>query len=544
MSILRWLWLTSKGLRLQSVLNALIGVATVGIDFAFIYATKWAIDIATQRTTAVPLSVAAVALVVIIALQISTSFARRWISALLGVRSQNRMQLRLFRRILSCEWMGLEARHSGDTLNRLERDVSDVTSVITDTFPAALGTAVRLLGAFLFLYSMDARLAVVVVLIIPVFIGLSRLYVRRMRKLTRDIRQTDSLIQSLLTESIQHRVVLKTLERTGLMASRLDAAQSHLRAQIRHRTLFSSFSATLLSVGFATGYLITFLWGATRLQEGTITYGMMIAFIQLVGQIQGPFREMTKFVPIIISAFTASERLMELEDVPLEAEGTPVRFPASAGIRFEHVTYAYDPARRHILQDFSFDFPLGSSTAILGETGAGKTTLVRLILALLRPAAGHVVMYDGEREVEASPLTRCNLVYVPQGNTLFSGTIRDNLLLGRPDATDEEMREALRTACADFILTRPDGLDERCGEGGTGLSEGQAQRISIARALLRPGTILLLDEATSALDADTEARLLHNLTQTVGGRRTVLFITHREAVVAHCSQRLTLTHLL
>ena len=540
LSILRWLWQISKSCRLQSCINALLGVFIVGVDFAFIYATKLAIDIATGRNVEMTLTMAGVMLVVVILLQIGTSFARRWVGAILGVKSQNVMQLRLFRRVLECEWSGLEKRHSGDVLNRLERDVRDVTSVVTDTAPAALGTSVRLIGAFFFLYSMDQMLACIVVVILPLFILLSRLYVRKMRRLTREIRQTDSQIQSILTESVQHRVVLKTLERTDHMAGRLDGAQQILRRQIRHKTIFSSFSATLLSMGFATGYLVTFLWGVFRLQDGTITYGMMIAFIQLVGQIQGPFRELTKFVPVIIGAFTAGERLMELEEVPLEAKGENVCFPHGAGIRIEDVEYAYDIKKRHIIQHLSFDFPLGSSTAIMGETGAGKTTLIRLILSLLRPQSGRVMIYDEERSVEASSLTRCNLVYVPQGNTLFSGTIRDNLLLGNPEATEDEMREALHLACADFIVERPGGLDEQCGEGGSGLSEGQAQRISIARALLRKGNILLLDEATSALDMETEKQLLHNLSTALRGRRTLIFITHRLAVVEHCDQVLRL----
>lgn len=512
----------------------------VFVDFAFIYVTKLAVDIATGKNTSITLTTAAVLLVIIILLQIATSFTRRWVSAILGVRSQNHMQLRLFRRILECEWAGLEKRHSGDVLNRLERDVRDVTSVITDTAPAALGTSVRLIGAFFFLYTMDSMLACIIVVILPLFIILSRLYVKKMRRLTREIRQTDSIIQSILTESIQNRVVLKTLERTDYMSQKLDGTQQSLRAQIRHRTLFSSFSATLLSMGFATGYMVTFLWGVYHLQLGTITYGMMIAFIQLVGQIQGPFREMTKFVPIIIGAFTAGERLIEIEEVPLEEKGNSIHFANGAGIRINDVTFSYDKTRRQIIKDFSYDFPKGTSTAILGETGAGKTTLIRLILSLLHPQQGKVEIYDETHAAEASPLTRCNLVYVPQGNTLFSGTIRDNLLMGNPEATEEEMHEALRIACADFILQRPDGLDERCGEGGTGLSEGQAQRISIARALLRKGNILLLDEATSALDMDTEERLLQNLSSTMRGTSTLLFITHRPAVVKHCDQVLRL----
>jgi len=539
-SIIHWFWNISKSLRLQSFINATIGVVTVGLDFAFIYATKLAIDIATGKSQHTSLRIAALLLVLIIVSQILIGYSRRWVAALLGVKAQNTMQLKLFRRLLQSQWSGRESRHSGDVLNRLERDVSDVTSVVTDTLPAALGVVVRVVGAFFFLYSMDAQLACLLIVIVPVFLLFSRIYVRKMRHITRDVRDTDSAIQSILQESIQHRMVLKTLERTATMTSRLGEAQHQLRQQIRKRTLFSSTSSALVNIGFATGYLITFLWGVRSLHHNEITYGMMIAFIQLVGQIQGPFRDITKFIPIIISAFTAGERLMELEETPIEEEGDPIRFTEGAGIRFSHVTFAYDDKKRTILRDFSFDFPPGSHTAILGETGAGKTTLIRLILALLSPQRGDISIYSSSSSAPISPLTRCNLVYVPQGNSLFSGTVRDNLALGNPDATEEEMIDALRQACADFVLELPEGIDSRVGEDGTGLSEGQAQRISIARALLRKGNILLLDEATSALDSDTEKRLLQNLTRWMHPNQTLLFVTHRTAVIEYCSQILQL----
>lgn len=550
--ILKWFWQTAKSYRLQATINILVGLLTVAVDFAFIGATKLAIDVATGRSDS-SLHLAAAFLIGIVISQVALGFSRRWIAALLGVKAQNRMQQHLFRRLMESEWRGLEFRHSGDVLNRLERDVQDVTTIITETVPSALCVCVRLLVAFFYLYSMDSRLACLVVVIVPLFILLSRLYVKKMRTITREVRNTDSRIQSLLTESIQHRMVLKTLERTGTMSERLADTQALLREQVRHRTIFSSFSGTLLNIGFGTGYLVTFLWGVSRLHDGTITYGMMIAFIQLVGQIQGPFREMTRFVPAIIGALTAGERLIELEDMPLEEKGEAIRYEGEAGIRFTDVSYAYDSQKRTVLQHLSCNFPPGSTTAIMGETGAGKTTLIRLILALLKPQEGKVEIYgksDKEEERageanhemarEVSPLTRCNLVYVPQGNTLFSGTIRDNLLLGNPQATEEEMKEALRCACADFVLQRPGGLDTLCGEMGEGMSEGQAQRISIARALLRKGSILLLDEATSALDIETEQRLLQNLKQMYCGRQTVIFITHRTAVYEHCDQILKL----
>ena len=529
-----WLWRSSRGLRLQAALNALIGIMSVTLDFAFIYATKWTIDIATNRAEG-SLRVAAYTLAGIMLSKILLGFARKWVGALLGVRSQNILQKRLFTHLLRSEWNGQEDRHSGDTLNRIERDVRDLTSCITETVPAMLEVSYRFVGAFFYLFHMDARLACLIVCIVPCFLILSKVYVRKMRAITRDIRSTESRVQSILQESIQHRAILKTLERVGTMIEKLEQTQRELRRHVRHRAVFSSSSSTLLSIGFGTGYLVTFLWGVNSLQEESITYGMMISFIQLVGQIQGPFRDMTRFIPVLISTLTASERLMELEDHPLEDDANPITFPDGAGVRLKDVSFYYKEGGRAILSHFSCDFPKGTTTAILGETGAGKTTLIRLILALLKPTEGQVEMYDEARTEKASPRTRCNLVYVPQGNTLFSGTIRDNLLLGNPDATEQEMREVLETACAGFVMNRPDGLDTVCGELGAGLSEGQAQRIAIARALLRKGSVLLLDEATSALDMQTEQQLLRNLSNREAGQ-TIICVTHRPAVIEYCSQ--------
>ena len=540
----------------QSFINAMSGIIRVALDFAFIWATKLAIDIATGAPiTPLPLFhyeftlfSAGVLLVIIMASQMALGYLGRWIAALLGVEAQNRMQRRIFEHMLRSEWRGREVRHSGDVLNRLISDSQTVVTVVTDTIPQALAVMVRLLCAFFFLYSMDAMLAVSVTLILPIFILLSRLYIHRMRDITRDVRNTDSRIQSTMQESIQHRLVLKTLERVPWLLQYLSHQQATLRQQVRHRTLFSTTSNLVLNVGFGAAYLFTFLWSVNRLSEGIITFGMMTAFIQLCGQIQGPFRELTRFIPAIISSFTAAERLLELEEVPTESDGEPIRFEQGAGIRINDVTFAYEAHSRKVLNHVTIDFPTGSTNAILGETGSGKTTLLRLILALLKPDEGEVVMYstpDGtgtETSATVSARTRCNLVYVPQGNSLFSGTLRWNLQLGNPDATEAEMNEALLLSCADFVQNLPEGLDTRIGEGGAGLSEGQAQRIAIARALLRRGSILLLDEATSALDHATEQTLLNNLIQHhkhLCVRPTLIFITHRTAVVEHCTQVIT-----
>ena len=542
---LRWFVRTSRGIRLRSIANTLTGVIGVGLDFAFIWATKRCIDTATHQTEG-SLTESALLLGAVMASIIALGFARNWLAAILGVQSTNKIQRRMFETVLGSVWLGRDRQHTGDTMNRLDRDVRDVTSVISNTLPQALIVTCRLIGAFVFLCVYDARLACALMVITPLFIVLSKFYVRRMRALTRDIRKTDSEIQSIMQESLQHRIMLKTMEQEEGVVERLGLTQQSLSDQIRYRTRFSSVSNALVNIGFAGGYLVAFLWGAWRLEQGLITYGMMLAFIQLVGQIQGPFRDMTRFIPTLVSSLTAGERLMELEQLPQEETCEAIRFKGGCGIRLKDLSYAYDEDYRLIIDRLSYDFPPGSITAVLGETGSGKTTLIRLILALLPPLKGRVEFYDGDVSAKASPGTRCNLVYVPQGNSLLSGTVRSNLLLGGPDATEREMWDALELAEAGFVKESDEGLDMPVGESGLGLSEGQAQRIAIARALLRPGRVLLLDEATSALDEETETRVLDNLM----GRNadsptpyTVICVTHRPAVTAHCNQMLRLKRL-
>ena len=542
---LRWFVRTSRGIRLRSIANTLTGVIGVGLDFAFIWATKRCIDTATHQTEG-SLTESALLLGAVMASIIALGFARNWLAAILGVQSTNKIQRRMFETVLGSVWLGRDRQHTGDTMNRLDRDVRDVTSVISNTLPQALIVTCRLIGAFVFLCVYDARLACALMVITPLFIVLSKFYVRRMRALTRDIRKTDSEIQSIMQESLQHRIMLKTMEQEEGVVERLGLTQQSLSDQIRYRTRFSSVSNALVNIGFAGGYLVAFLWGAWRLEQGLITYGMMLAFIQLVGQIQGPFRDMTRFIPTLVSSLTAGERLMELEQLPQEETCEAIRFKGGCGIRLKDLSYAYDEDYRLIIDRLSYDFPPGSITAVLGETGSGKTTLIRLILALLPPLKGRVEFYDGDVSAKASPGTRCNLVYVPQGNSLLSGSVRSNLQLGHPDATEREMWDALELAEAGFVKESDEGLDMPVGESGLGLSEGQAQRIAIARALLRPGRVLLLDEATSALDEETETRVLDNLM----GRNadsptpyTVICVTHRPAVTAHCNQMLRLKRL-
>lgn len=535
--IFRWLWRASKTNRTQAIINASIGLLSVVVSLAQVWAVQHAIDVAAGNIPGSLLNAVAFMGLLILA-NFALNIASVWVRNILGIRAQNRMQQRMLDRILRTEWHGKETLHSGDVLNRLEFDVSNVVIFITETLPNVLSVLMMFLGAFFYLFSLDRILALITIAIIPVFIVFSKIYIGQMRRYTRQVRDSDSKVQSVLQETIQHRMLIKTLESDDTAVNRLEHTQSELHQNVVRRTKFSLFSNLVLNFGFALGYLVAFAWAALRMSRHTLTFGGMTAYLQLVGRIQGPARNLTKLVPAFVSVFTAAERLMELEEDPLEEQGDPVMLDVPCGVRLNHVYYQYSAAERLVINDLSFDFKPGSSTAVLGETGAGKTTLIRIILALLKPQQGSVSIYDSHESMMLTPRMRCNIVYVPQGNTLLSGTIRDNLRLGRLGATDREMAEALHTACADFVFDLPDGLDTECSEAGGGLSEGQAQRISIARALLRDRSIMLFDEATSALDPDTERQLLGNIL----GRhdRTIIFITHRQAVVDYCDQTLHL----
>ena len=537
--ILRWLWQAWRGNRLQAVLNAAIGLLGVAVSLAQVWAVQHAIDVASH---VVPGSLywAVAILALLILANFGLSVGGVWVKNILGIRAQNRMQQRLLDRILRSEWHSKETHHSGDVLNRLEFDVSTVVTFLTETIPGTLSVLAMFLGAFFYLFAMDKVLALITIGIIPVFVLLSRYYMTRMRSLNRLVRDSDSKVQSVLQETVQNRMLIKTMESDDMMVDRLETTQSELRQRVVKRTVFSVFSHLILNFGFAMGYLVAFLWSAIRMSAGTLTFGGMTAFLQLVNRIQNPARSLTRLLPAFVSVFTAAERLMELEENPLEEQGSPIEMDEPCGIRFSDVTFAYpDAADQSVISHLSFEFRPGSCTAVLGETGTGKTTLVRLILSLLRPQEGKVEIYDRHHVHELGPRLRCNLVYVPQGNTLMSGTIRDNLRLGKLDATDEEMHRALRLSCAEFVNDLPEGLDSQCSEAGGGLSEGQAQRISIARALLRNRGIMLFDESTSALDPETERQLLHNLLQ--DHDKTIIFVTHRPAVVDYCDQVLDLS---
>lgn len=533
-SLVKWLWKNSEGARKQAVANTLIGTLDVVCQLLWVLACKHAIDIATGVEHG-SLAITGIVIGSLMLIEILSRGISRWIHAVIGTKVRNGMRLKIFARLLRGDWMGLQKHHTGDLTNRLEGDVNSITSLITEVIPSTLVVIVQLIASFALLFWMSPILALSITVVLPACLFVSRFYVRKMRMFNRDVRDSDSKIQSVLQESLQHKELIKTLEQNSSTEKQLTELQKQLHSQVANRTKFSLGAFSLIQLGFAVGYLIAFMWGAAGLKEGLITFGTMTAYLQLVGLIQRPTMDLSKFVPGIVSSLTAAERLYELEDIPLEKQGDAIMLDGTAGVRFNGVTFRYTEESRLILDNFSYDFPPNSSTAIVGETGAGKSTLIRLLVALINPNCGEIELYNGKESHKSSTLTRRNFVYIPQGNTLVSGTVRDNLLMGNPNATDEDMRNALHIACADYVFEMPDGIDSEITERGGGLSEGQAQRIAVARSILRPGSILILDEVTSALDEETEQEMLRRLTQSQIGK-TLIFVTHRPAIMQYCNQ--------
>ena len=530
-----WLWKNSAGVRGALAANVLLGIAHVALNLYFIFICKRIVDVATgdyatgQRGKTLLAWAIVMAVVILVRLVVGAMNTR--LEALTSSKMNFLIRKRVYSMLLLSQWQGREKFHSGDTLNRMMTDVDTVTRIICSDSPALITTLFQLVAAFFFLCTMDWRLASVIVLITPVFLGLSKVFARRMRTLTKDIRESESKVQSHIQESIQHKTLIQSLQKNDLMEGQLDDIQAVEYGQVMKR---ANFGAT-----FSFGYMAAFLWGATGIFRGTITFGVMTAFLQLVGQIQNPTMRLTRQIPSFIYATSSIDRIMELSDAPMEERGEDIMLSGVGGVSISGMTFRYPDGEGNVLEDITYDFPPHSRTAVVGETGVGKSTMIKLMLSLLRPTSGSISIYDGDSSVEVSPMTRANFAYVPQGNTLFSGTIRENLLLGNPDATEEMLWNVLGTAAADFVKDLPGGLDASCGEHGTGLSEGQAQRIAIARGLLRPGSILLLDEFSSSLDPETEALLMRRL-MSVSDNKTLIFITHREKIAEYCDRVLSL----
>ena len=530
-----WLWQNTKGIRLNMLIRIVAGLGRVALGLLMVWLCKRFIDVTIRMESSDIIGMIALLLGVV-----GGGILCRQVYYYLGIRSgasqSTAIRLRIFSRLFRRQMYDQKEMHSGDVSSRLEKDIEVVSNATTSLIPDVTVTVFQLAGAFLLMQSMDARLAWALLLLTPIFLFVGKLFARKMRKMTLDIRKQESIIQMLVQETMEHNAVLRSLESGDWVTGRLDDMQQDLKGKINRRARFTVISRLLISSSFSLGYIIAFIWGALQLRDGIITFGVMTSFLQLVSQIQQPILQMVNMIPQVIQTSASIDRLNELETIEAEEiQSQNERMEGTLGVSVQNVSFSYALGDRQILCHFSYNFHPGSKTALMGQTGVGKTTLFRLLLALIKPNEGTLSIYNGKEKQYISENTRSNFVFVPQGNTLMSGSIRYNLQLAKPDATEEELQRVLHTAMADFVNDLPEGMDTECGERGSGLSEGQAQRIAIARGLLRPGSILLLDEISSSLDEHTEHELFRQIFEKYPDK-TMIFITHRPEVCQLCNE--------
>lgn len=497
--------------------------------------TKNLIDLAVKNLLSQALPYAVLFIGIIILNQVIRAFLSVY-STRVFERYSNTIRQNVFSKLINVEWAQVSKYHSGDLLTRLTSDISTVANGSLSILPSIVSLGVELVAAFVTLFSYEPSLAILAFLLIPVVVLVGRYYSRKMSKMHNKIQETESSYRSHIQEFLQNILVIKTFDLSRQSKEKVDELQKERLHWVTERSKAGVLANIFMSMGYWAGYGLAFGWGIIRLASKEITYGTMTAFIQLVNQIQYPFIGLSRLFPQIISALVSAGRLRELEELNTEMTDEQRPAPESAGIRFDGVSFEYEK-NDLVLDNVSMEALPGEAVAIMGTSGEGKTTMIRLMLALLKPVSGKVVCFDIDgNEYEISCATRNWFTYVPQGNTLMSGTIAENIRSGKSDATDEEIKEALKMACAlEFVESLPDGINTEIGEKAYGLSEGQAQRISIARALIRKAPVLILDEATSALDIELEEKIFTSIGKLFPAR-TCIIITHRKTALSFCNR--------
>ena len=539
MKYARWFIDNSRGIRLNILVRIMAGLLQTGLALCVVWLSKRLIDDVAMRGTMSEMAVQALLIAAAVVAGVSIRQLNQYLANKAFIKKVAELRLTIFSQLFNRRLFEDNDIHSGDVTSRMAKDIDAVSETLAVQLPQVVVMTIQLVGAFLLMRWFDSRLAWALILITPLAIIIGKYISHRLKRITLSIREDESRIMARIQESVELNVVLRALQGERWMQDRVEELQDRQTANYIRRSRFMVFSRFALGCTFGLGYMLAFVWGAYGLRTGAITFGVMTSFLQLVGQIQQPILSLLGAFPSIIYSTASIDRLKEMEhgEEKQSCDGEDITTRPLLGIRMDNVTFRYAKGDREVMSNFSHDFRPGTKTAILGTTGAGKTTLFRLILNFIQPDSGEVTFYGNGFTHAADKSMRKNVVFVPQGNTLISGTIRNNLLMAKPDASDEELHTALHTSCADFVFDLPQGIDTVLSEHGGGLSEGQAQRIAIARGLLRPGAVFLLDEISSALDEDTERELFSRLFA-ARPSTTILLITHRKKVAALCDERL------
>jgi ABC-type multidrug transport system fused ATPase/permease subunit len=454
-----------------------------------------------------------------------------------SVSLSNKLRNELFAKLSRAKWIDFSKYHTGDLLTRMTNDIETVVSGITMAVPSIIGLIFSLCASAVVLIIFDPYLALLAFILGPLSVILTKLFGSKLSEYHLRLQETESESRSFLQERLKNMQVVRAFRLESASSSLLSSLLDKKLNWIIRRSKITAVSSAFLTLSYWLGFLLAILWGSLQLSKGNATFGTITVYLQLVGKIQEPFVEMAYTVPQIIMMYASAGRLINLEDIEEETSSAEQPDWISAGISAKDLTFRYDNDKT-VFDKVSFNIEPGQFTAVVGASGEGKTTVIRLLLSLLEPESGSLSFYNPEtgEDVPSGTSTRSLISYVPQGNTLFSGTIAENVMLGNSDATPEKMTEALKKAYIwDFIESLPDKAETKIGENGYGLSEGQAQRIAIARALLCEKPVLILDEATSALDSTTELEVLKALAS-IKPRPTCIIITHRKAALDFCDK--------
>ncbi|MEG1254489.1 ABC transporter ATP-binding protein [Clostridium sp.] len=456
------------------------------------------------------------------------------------------MQRKLYNHIAYSEWIEESKFHSVSLLTRITADVGTISSTILGTIPSMITLVITFIASLSTLIYFAPSIAIVAVLIGPILVIISRLFAKKLKILYKEVQEEDIKYRSFIQESLQNLMIIKTfcMEKINMIKMK-NIQDNKYRLAIRN-TKLGVISG--MSMGFCSSlaYFTIFCWGALNISKGLGTYGTFTAMLQLYSSVQGPISALAGTFPSLIGCIAATERLMEIEEMTLEDTTAPAlpEFFKNPYVSFKNVSFRYKEGNP-VINNISFNINSGEIIALIGPSGEGKTTLIRLLLSLIHCDEGEITIGNSilknynmknKNEMVLNRNHRELISYVPQGNTLFSGTIKDNLLYGKDDASSEDIQDATKLACAwKFINELDDGLDTVIGEKGSGVSEGQAQRLAIARALLRKRPILILDEATSSLDGETELNVLSSIKE-LEHNPTCIIITHRPSALAICDK--------